>query len=129
MPDGQTATLRLFGTEGQAVGGEYGRFAMATAFGMGIKWDINYDWSLNAEIGMRVANSDYLDDVSTVYPDFDELRRIRGESAVNISDPSGNATAFRQRGNNKNNDSYVLFGISILRYFGRLPCPKISQRR
>ncbi len=129
LEDGSSATLRLFGTEGQPLGEEYGRFTMASAFGMGIKWDINYDWSINAEIGMRVARSDYLDDVSGVYPDFDELRRVRGESAVRLSDPSTTATAFRQRGNNKNNDSYVLFGFSILRYFGRLPCPKISQSR
>lgn len=128
--DGEVFDLRLFGTEGQAIGEEYGKWTLASTVGFGIKWDINYDWSFNVEMGIRISSSDYIDDVSSSYPDFDVLRRERGAMAVLLSDPSDNLTnQFRQRGNNKNNDSYVLFGISIMRYFGRLNCPDISQRR
>jgi hypothetical protein len=121
--------LRQFGTEGQPIGEEYGKWTWAIAYGMGVKWDISYDWSLNVELGLRTANSDYLDDVSGFYPDMDELRRVRGQTAVNLSDPTDTSVAFRQRGNNKNNDSYLLFGLSIMRYFGRVDCPTISPYR
>ena len=128
--DGRVFNLRLHGTEGQAMGEEYSKWTVAGLLGFGMKWDINYDWSINVEAGIRVSTSDYIDDVSNVYPDFDVLRQERGQSAVLLSDPTQNAlNQFRQRGNNKNNDSYVLFGVSVMRYFGRLECPDISQSR
>ncbi len=128
--NGEVFDLRLYGTEGQAIGEEYGKWTIASTLGMGIKWDINYDWSINVEAGLRVSTSDYIDDVSNTYPNFDNLRAQRGTTAVLLSDPTQNLlNEGRQRGNNKNNDSYVLFGVSIMRYFGRLKCPDISQRR
>jgi len=128
--NGQTYNLRLYGTEGQPIGEEYGKWTIAGLIGFGIKWDINYDWSINVEAGLRVSSSDYIDDVSNVYPDFTQLRQDRGQTAAILSDPTQNIqNQFRQRGNNKNNDSYVLFGVSVMRYFGRLYCPKISQSK
>lgn len=127
--DDRVYDLRQYGTEGQPIGQEYGKWTWAVAYGIGIKWDISYDWSMNVELGLRTANSDYLDDVSGFYPDMDELRRTRGQTAVNLSDPTDTSVAFRQRGNNKNNDTYLLFGLSIMRYFGRVECPTISPYR
>ena len=40
---------------------------------MGLKYDLNYEWSLNVELSVRQPGTDYLDDVSTVYPDMFEL--------------------------------------------------------
>ena len=103
---------------------------MAALVGIGFKWDINYDWSFNIEAGLRVAGSDFLDDVSTSFPDFNELRQTRGQTAVLLSDPTNNLlNQGRQRGNNRNSDSYVLVGLSLVRYFGRVDCPKPSQSR
>ena len=128
--DGRVFDLRLNGTEGQAIGDEYGKFTLAGLVGVGFKWDINYDWSFNIEAGLRVAASDYLDDVSTSYPDFNVLRQERGQTAVLLSDPTNNPlNQGRQRGNNRNNDSYVLVGLSLVRYFGRVDCPAPSQSR
>ena len=128
--DGRVFDLRLNGTEGQAIGEEYGKFTLAGLVGVGFKWDINYDWSFNIEAGLRVAASDFLDDVSTSFPDFNVLRQNRGQTAVLLSDPTNNPlNQGRQRGNNRNNDSYVLVGLSLVRYFGRLECPKPSQSR
>lgn len=128
--NGETYNLRAYGTEGQAIGEEYGRISFAPTLGVGMKWDLNADWSINIEASVRLSNTDYIDDVSTVYPDLALLSEIRGNTAVALSDRSlidGIGEPGRQRGNNKNNDSYMIFGISIMRYFGSLECPGILK--
>jgi hypothetical protein len=128
----QTFRLRDFGTEGQAVGEEYGLLAIAPTIGIGLKWDVNFDWSFNIELSIHGSSSDYLDDVSTTYPDFSVLSATRGQQAVALSDRSigdGIGTVGRQRGNSRNNDTYVLLGFGVLRYFGTLACPKVSRKR
>lgn len=129
--EGQTRAfdLRQFGTEGQAIGEEYGRFSWAFSYGIGVKWDLSYEWSINVETVMRSTQTDYLDDVSRAYPDLDILRQTRGATAVTLSDPSGNARPGRQRGNNKTKDSYMTIGVGIMYYFGRVECPDISKHR
>lgn len=129
---GERVNLRDFGTEGQAPGAEYGRFSWATSYGMGIKWSLNHEWSINMELGIRNAHTDYLDDVSTVYPNLELLNIVRGPSALRLSNPavvSGIGEEGRQRGNSKNNDTYVLFGVGVMRYFGQLDCPKFLKRK
>ncbi|MDG2449970.1 MAG: DUF6089 family protein [Saprospiraceae bacterium] len=126
-------TLRNLGTEGQILGGEYGRFSMAVNFGIGLKFDINVDWSINIEFMGRSTFTDYLDDVSTVYPDRNRLSELRGEIAVALSDRSDPsldiAATGNQRGNARDRDYIYTFGISIMRFFGQLPCPKVSKNR
>lgn len=127
--------LRTLGTEGQALGGEYGRFTMAVNFGIGVKFDINVDWSINIEFMGRSTFTDYLDDVSTVYPDKNRLSELRGDIAVALSDRSDPsldidiASLGNQRGNARDRDYIYTFGISIMRYFGQLPCPKVSKKK
>lgn len=123
-------SLRDYGTEGQAEGDEY--FIISGAFSLagGFKWDLNKDWSINIEVGSRLVFTDYIDDVSKQYPDMDRLERTRGETAVLLSDRSlvpGLAESGRQRGNSKDNDTINYIGISLMKYFGRLECPKISR--
>lgn len=127
--DGVKYELKDFGTEGQAVGSEYFGLSAGLVIGAGYKWDITYDLSLNIEYSYRVLFTDYLDDVSGTYPSISELAAIRGAEAAALSDRStidlgqeGN-----QRGNSKDNDTYNFLGISIMKYFGRLECPKISD--
>jgi len=130
--DGITYNLRDFGTEGQAIGEEYSRFSRAINFGFGFKWDINYDYSFNIEMRVHNTQTDYLDDVSSVFPDLNELADVRGNTAVNLSNRAlslGLAEAGRQRGNSSNKDTYVMFGVSFMKYFGTLACPDISNQR
>lgn len=131
--DGEIYALREFGTEGQGPGEEYALFNLGLAYGGGIKWDLSYYWSMFFEVSGRYLFSDYLDDVSTVYPDFDQLEALRGPIAVELSDRSIEgvgtnlgSTGF-QRGNSKNNDSYNFALIGIAYYFGRVKCPPISR--
>ena len=128
--NGQNYTLRDFGTEGQFDGNEYGLMSMSLAFGAGIKWDINRDWSINVQLNARKPFSDYIDDVSQSYPDFTTLRNQRGAEAVLLSNRSPDpdfARAGLQRGNGKNNDIIYFLNIGIMRYIGQLHCPAISK--
>ena len=131
----KTPNLRDLGTEGQFKGEEYPTIDRALVYGGGLKFDLNEAWSINFELSLRRLFTDYLDDVSTVYPDMDDVQGVRGtfgDIAVLASDPSipdqeGKKFGFegRQRGNSKDNDSFNFFTVGILYYFGNLKCPKI----
>jgi Domain of unknown function (DUF6089) len=128
--NGQRYNLVDFGTEGQRAGDEYNLVTGGLIIGGGIKWDIDKDFSINVEISTRFLFTDYLDDVSTTYPDKSLLLASRGATAVDLSDRSlidGLGEQGRQRGDSKGNDRYTFFGVSVMRYFGGIECPKISR--
>jgi hypothetical protein len=133
--DGTRYALRPLGTEGQTKGNEYSRIAGGLGYGMGIKLDFNYEWSLNVELCARQIGTDYLDDVSTVYPIMSELAARHGDIAVQLSDRSGElgiepiGTPGRQRGNSGDNDAYYSFRVGLVYYIGLLQCPSISRPR
>lgn len=130
--DGETYELQPLGTEGQPLGSEYSRVNGGWLLGGGFKWDINYDWSINIELSYRSLWTDYLDDVSTVFPDLDDLESQRGATAASLSNRAlldGIAEEGRQRGDSTRNDQYVFVGVGVMKYFGRLECPKISDVR
>ncbi len=120
--------LRPLGTEGQFQGEEYYTTTGSLAFGAGLKVDINYEWSINVELSARRMFTDYLDDVSTVYPEENDLENLRGSLAIALSDrslpnPEQIGEPGRQRGNQQNNDSYAFLTVGIVYYFGDLKCP------
>ncbi len=128
--------LRPLGTEGQFKGEEYFSVAGGLAFGVGFKFDLSYQWSVNIELSARSLFTDYLDDVSTVYPDKSDLLRSRGETAVALSDRSilvpelSDATlgrAGQQRGESNNNDQYAFLSVGLVYYFGDLRCPAYTK--
>lgn len=131
--NGNAYLLREIGTEGQVSGQEYGTISGAWTFGAGVKFDLNYRWSINAEINTRLVFTDYLDDVSKQYPDVGQLLLEKGADAAFLSDPSIpdennqkiGVKGF-QRGDSKENDMFITAGVHLLYYFGRLDCPRIS---
>ena len=130
--DGETYELRNFGTEGQFRGEEYYSVQGALAYGGGIKIALNHDWSINIEASARKLFTDYLDDVSGVYPDMEDLESLRGELAVRLSDRTINGPNIgeigRQRGNSRDNDTVLYLGVGLVYYFGDIRCPNISGR-
>ena len=134
--NGELVELRPLGTEGQFKGEEYFAVQGGFAYGIGLKLDLNERWSLNFDLNGRYLFTDYLDDVSTVYPDKRQLLRSRGELAVALSDRSILLPGVeeqigdpgKQRGNRSNNDAFMTLGIGIVRYFGNLPCPEYSRK-
>jgi hypothetical protein len=135
--DGVRYALRDLGTEGQFFGEEYFLIQPAMTYGFGFKMDLNSEWSVNIELSARRLFTDYLDDVSGTYPDKDELLSLRGPVAVQASDRSRpeDREVFnigqegRQRGNDKDNDSFNFLKVGVMYYFGYLPCPDISRIR
>ena len=100
--------------------------------GGGFKFALNRHLSINIEVSTRFLFTDYLDDVSTVYPDKTLLQASRGDIAVALSDRSlseGLGAAGRQRGDRKAKDQYTFAGISVMKYFGGIECPEISRIR
>lgn len=131
---GELVELRPLGTEGQFKGEEYSSTQAAFAYGGGVKLSLGYYWSINVEISARKLFTDYLDDVSTTYPDPDDVENLRGPLAADLTDRSidlpGVEERFepgRQRGNEFNNDVFVFSSVSLLYYFGDLRCPKILR--
>lgn len=133
---GEMVELRPLGTEGQFKGEEYYSVSGGLAYGFGFKVDLSYEWSLNLELNARTLFTDYLDDVSTVYADKDDILQLRNELAVALSDRSievegaPNSQIGRegtQRGNSNNNDTFITLGIGLLYYFGDVRCPEYSR--
>ncbi|MEO7175745.1 MAG: DUF6089 family protein [Saprospiraceae bacterium] len=132
--EGKWVELQPLGTEGQIQGDEYKLLKMGLVYGAGLKLDLNDVWSLNFELSARRLGTDYLDDVSTVYADKNDIEAIRGPVAAALSDrsiegifPYPIGEVGRQRGDSEGNDSYAYFGISIMYYFASLKCPPISR--
>jgi len=127
--DGTVYDLINFNTEGQE-GNNYYNVSSGWTMSIGVKWDINYDYSINIEFSAKYLATDYLDDVSGVYPDLNQLLIDKGQTAVDLSDRSGIdgfASEGRQRGNSTRNDSYNFIGISFMKYFGQVACPEVSR--
>jgi len=131
---GQTVRLKPLSTEGQGLPGgpdEYSSFTPVIPYGIGIKRNLTNgirgrnsgQWGISFELSFRQTFSDYIDDVSTNYFDQDILRELRGDLAVELSDPSGLFSGLidngdgtfsgQQRGDPSDNDSYILGVISI----------------
>lgn len=130
----QIVSLRELGTEGQLIGQEYYSISGAWLIGSGLKFDLNYRWSINVDIGYRAAATDFLDDVSGVYPNYSELKSTRGDLAVLLADrslPDENNVKLgisgHQRGDARDRDAFMTIGINLVYFFGKLRCPEISD--
>ncbi len=107
----------------------YGRVIVALPIGGGIKVSLG-PIGLGIEVGARRTYTDYLDDVSTVYPDPAKLLVTNGTVAVQLSDRSLGPyepltsvpyVAGKQRGNPNDNDWYLFAGVTI---FARITSPQ-----
>lgn len=114
--NGQWHELRPLGTEGQNSDmypdrKAYSLYSYNLLFGVGMKFYISESIGAGIEWGMRRTATDYLDDVSTTYPDPDALSGF----AQNFSDRSIGQTnqPGMQRGNPYNNDWYSFAGVTI----------------
>ncbi len=114
--------LRPLSTEGQGfIDGkkEYPLTQMAIPFGAGVKLSLSENINVGFELGLRKLFTDYLDDVSTTYPDEALLLANRGPKAVELSYRKGELKTVSpyesgaQRGNSKYKDMYYFTGLTI----------------
>lgn len=124
--------LQPLGTEGQNINtGEYSKpyklTQVAVPFGIGFSVQVIKHLRLKAELSHRLLFTDYLDDVSTVYPDVETLSSMsNGDVAVALSGKRLNGKypdKNRPRGNPKFKDSYSTIGITLIFNPGIMKCP------
>jgi hypothetical protein len=102
-------------------------------YGLGVKFGIGKHIGFGLDFSLRKTSSDYLDDVSTVYPDEDLLRRVYGEEAdvtleyVNTSLNQNLDMQGKQRGSNFKNDDYVFAGFFFTYTINNPKCPLVVE--
>lgn len=116
--------LQPLGTEGQGttlpnVGKRYSLTNVSIPFGLGIKYSPVKFLCIGAEWGLRKTFTDYIDDVSTVYPDPIVLSAENTDIAALLSDRTvyeegeTASNAGLQRGNSKTKDWYSFAGLFV----------------
>jgi len=117
--DGLWVNLQELGTEGQGSTSfpnrtKYPLTQLAIPLGGGLKIAINPSFNIILEYGVRKTFSDYLDDVSTTYPEGIgyNIADISNET-YEMSDPTGTHLAGEQRGNPDKKDWYSFVGITL----------------
>ncbi len=124
----RTVGLQPLGTEGQGMSGfpaKYNLTEFAIPFGIGLKYALTESWSIGLEVGARYLFTDYLDDVSGTYVTFDDLLAGNGSDAASLGNRTGEffgtdpviVPTGTQRGDDKNNDWYGIFGLTFSYHF------------
>jgi len=121
--DNEWVQLQPLGTEGQGIEGNeepYKLFEIAIPVGFGVKYALNDQWNIGLEIGLRKTFTDYIDDVSGLYGNNEQIGAANGELAALLNDRSGEVsneppvrTATSNRGNAEKDDSFIITGIFI----------------
>lgn len=119
--NGRWYALRKLKTEGN----KYSSISFAIPFGMGVKKTISSKISANFEICLRKTFTDYIDDVSTVYYDYNAILQERGPIAAYFSDPGGHGNSYQtatglQRGDPKDKDAYMTIQLGITYKFNKM---------
>ena len=117
-----SVNLRQLRTEGNS----YGRVGFSLPFGLGLKFAFTKNLVGTVEWRMHYAFTDYLDDVSTVYPRYHAI-----QDGNDYTDPTGNYLEGQQRGNSAFNDWYSFVGVSLawkINLPSRTAC-NLNQRR
>ena len=125
----QKIYLQPLGTEGEGLSiypdrKIYSLTNFENPIGIGVKYKLSSNFLIGVEFNSRLLYTDYLDDVSTTYPDESELFKQRGQLAVDLSyrgneinpsltfPPAGN-----QRGNPHQNDNYYTSVLTLTYIF------------
>lgn len=124
--------LQPLGTEGQYIeNGNYPKpyklVQVAIPAGFGLMCQLSRYWRLKAEFNHRILFTDYLDDVSTNYPDYEALLASPGGAlAASLSGRRINGqypAADSPRGGAKHKDAYTSIGLSLIYNPGISHCP------
>ena len=118
---GKTYSLRELGTEGQGLKGYpdfYSLKSHALIMGFGYRYILSSKWSIGFEYLTRKTQTDYLDDLSTNYVDYDILKEQRGIASAEL----GNKNKIQhksQRANPLDRDWYNSLTIMMAYNFSK----------
>lgn len=126
--EGVVYDLQPIGTEGQYIGSgaypkPYKLIQVSLPVGIGLYFQLNDHWRLKIDYANHFTFTDYLDDVSTRYPDSTILANSpHGALAVALSSKRLDGYPFpnRSRGNPQYKDSYSHIGITVIYNPGEL---------
>ena len=133
---GEKVFLRPLGTEGQGSAlypnrKQYSTMAISFPIGAGIKYSLNDRINIAFEILHRITNTDYLDDVSTTYPDLAAFplnpdgtpsqAALLSDRSYETGEPIG--ITGRQRGNSQQKDQFVTAMFHITFNIQSYRCP------
>ncbi|MCB0540873.1 MAG: hypothetical protein KDE33_25390, partial [Bacteroidetes bacterium] len=111
---GKMTSLRQYQTEQV----KYGPVTLAIPFGLGVKMKISPFFNIGVNGGYRYTLTDYMDDISTVYPGTatftDPLAQALSDRRPEIGLPT--VPAGSRRGNPNNKDGYVLVNLHVEYY-------------
>lgn len=124
--NGQIVSLQPLGTEGQGLEGrpnKYQLISFAIPVGAGVKFRVTEHINVGIDIGIRRTFTDYIDDVSTTYVNYQDLAAGNGELAADLSyrgdelpgifdDPRIVQTG-EKRGNDLATDYYWIGGLTV----------------
>ncbi|RMG21607.1 MAG: hypothetical protein D6730_17950 [Bacteroidetes bacterium] len=133
---GQWIELQPLGTEGQFLPDPDNRYPdpynltqLTFPIGAGMRFNIGRRWDLEVEAGWRKTLTDYLDDVSNLYPDL-EVLRAQNPLAAQLSDridlnsyPEGAAVVNGIRGDQTQTDWYIYTNVTISFILDWVKCP------
>ena len=133
--DGVKYKLESVGTEGQKTANRptknrgYDQYAFAIPYGIGVKVALNNNWAINVEASSRITFTDYIDDVSGVYAEPEDINyfvngvnvgpALADRSTANIGIPG------KQRGTSKDKDRFMFVGIGLTYTINTIKCPKV----
>lgn len=135
---GEKIFLRPLGTEGQgstdpryADRKQYSSMGICIPFGGGVKYSFNERINIGFEVLHRFTNTDYLDDVSTIYVDpaifplnpdgSTSNAQLLYDRSYELGEPIGLIN--RQRGNSKQKDQFVTAMFHITFNLQSYKCP------
>ncbi len=122
---GEKQYLQKWGTEGQGLASypdrkPYALTQLNIGFGGGVRYDLNDDLAIGAEVFIRKTFTDYLDDVSTTYVDpavfaaegnaYSSFLSFRGDEAPYSNQHPGPVLP---RGNPKSKDLFYSFQLKL----------------
>jgi len=116
--NGDEIELQPLGTEGQGTSlsakGNYSLTQLAIPLGVGVRFSLGKNASLNFEYGIRLLFTDYLDDVGGYrYADETILLAENGPIAADLSNRALDESRFGRRGNPATRDWYSFFGAGV----------------
>ena len=118
--DDKRYKLRPLATE---PGKSYSPVSIAIPVGLGFKYNIKNDWTLGFEMGWRKIFTDYLDDVSTVYPPSSYTVNDQSPIADRLANRTGRTVSAQyRRGNPGADDSYYIVGFSLYKTIRKYGC-------
>ena len=120
--NGNKVFLKPLSTEGEGLSEypgrkPYGLTQFCIPFGAGVKKRINEDLEIGFEMNFRKLFTDYVDDVSKTYVDYNVLLNERGPLAAQMAFKQLSGTVPHPnyvRGNSKKSDSYYIAGIKLI---------------